>query len=957
MTWSPHHARYAAERLALRHAGNGVERIGDALHDAQVDLNPHQVDAALFAYRSPLQDGVILADEVGLGKTIEAGLVILQHWSERKRHILVICPASLRKQWSQELQEKFFLHSVILESASWNRATKEGASNPFEQPYVVICSYHFAAARAEQLALPHWDLVVLDEAHRVRNVYKPDNKIGRALRSALAGRRKLLLTATPLQNSLMELYGLVSFVDEYAFGDERSFRMQFARLVDTGSYEQLRHRIRPYYHRTLRSQVREYVRYTQRIPITQDFVPGEAEQTLYDRVSAYLQREQLAALPSGQRSLMILVLRKLLASSSFAIAGALESLLGRLRAQLREDNHARTLVERELSEDYEELPDTAEEWNEPPEVLSEADRATLEAESVELEHLCKLAVSITENAKGAALLQALEVGFAKARELGADDKIIIFTESRRTQNYLRSLLAEHGYSEDIVLFSGNNNDPSCRKIYREWLESNWGTDRVTGSRTADTRAALIDQFRRRARILIATEAAAEGINLQFCSLVVNYDLPWNPQRIEQRIGRCHRYGQRHDVVVINFLNRRNAADLRVFQLLDEKFELFSGVFGVSDEVLGAVESGVDFEQRIAKIYQACRTPKDIKQEFDQLQLELEVQIDDAMKQTRDRLLEHFDADVHDRLRINLRQSRDCLGRLEQDLWQLSHHILADAANFDDANLSFELCRCPDALNAVDGQDWLGHYRMVRFPKNAHKYRVQHPLAQWVIENGRSLHTPDAELVIDYPTHRESGGQRYSRIETRQGQSGWLQLDRLTVTSASGDEGHLILVAVAASGAPLDSDSAADLLRVGSQVLGRLSSSAPVELQTTMDAGIRKVLDEITNRNQQYFLEAMEKLENRATDLKTGLEQAIKELDRQIRGQKHEARTTAELQGKLALYQSVNALEKERNLKRRDLFGAQDQIDLDKECLIDEVQAHLEQRMEQVILFRLHWRIE
>ncbi len=112
--------------------------------------------------------------------------------------------------------------------------------------------------------------------------------------------------------------------------------------------------------------------------------------------------------------------------------------------------------------------------------------------------------------------------------------------------------------------------------------------------------------------MIATEAAAEGINLQFCNLVVNYDLPWNPQRIEQRIGRCHRYGQKFDVVVVNFLNRNNAADQRVYKLLDEKFRLFNGVFGASDEVLGAIESGVDFEKRIVSIYQKCRTPQQIE---------------------------------------------------------------------------------------------------------------------------------------------------------------------------------------------------------------------------------------------------------------------------------------------------------------------------------------------------------
>ena len=293
------------------------------------------------------------------------------------------------------------------------------------------------------------------------------------------------------------------------------------------------------------------------------------------------------------------------------------------------------------------MGETADEWTDQDaeEVLTPQDRAAIEQEIKDLESFRQLAVSIQYNAKGKALLKALEVAFAKARTLGADEKAIIFTESRRTQTYLLRILAESPWNEGIVLFNGTNTDESSRQIYKDWLKIHEGTDRVTGSRTADTRAALVDYFREKGRIMIATEAGAEGINLQFCSLVVNYDLPWNPQRIEQRIGRCHRYGQKHDVVVVNFLNRNNEADLRVFQLLSEKFMLFEGVFGASDEVLGAIESGVDFEKRIADIYQRCRTPEEIKASFDQLQLELNIQIDEAMTNTRRQLLENFDDEV------------------------------------------------------------------------------------------------------------------------------------------------------------------------------------------------------------------------------------------------------------------------------------------------------------------------
>ena len=201
------------------------------------------------------------------------------------------------------------------------------------------------------------------------------------------------------------------------------------------------------------------------------------------------------------------------------------------------------------------------------------------------------------------------------------------------------------------------------------------------------RAALVEHFRDHASILIATEAAAEGINLQFCNLVVNYDLPWNPQRIEQRIGRCHRYGQKFDVVVVNFLNKKNAADKRVYDLLAEKFKLFSGVFGASDEVLGAIESGVDFEKRIASIYQKCRTPEQIQFEFDQLQHELETDIATGQRDAREKLLDNFDQEVVEKVRVD---SRNILDRFNEQLWQLTRQLLAQFARFDEHGYSFTL---------------------------------------------------------------------------------------------------------------------------------------------------------------------------------------------------------------------------------------------------------------------------
>jgi SNF2 family DNA or RNA helicase len=558
MNLTPYHTKYFAYELTKRCSSDSLEKLAGAFAGARVDLNPHQVEAALFAFESPLSKGALLADEVGLGKTIEAGLVIAQKWAERKRRILIITPSNLRKQWHQEITEKFFVPCSILETKSYNAALKQCHDRPFEpegKDTVVICSYQFARNKSDEVERVAWDLVVIDEAHRLRNVYKTSNVIANTLRRSLKGRHKLLLTATPLQNSLLELFGLVSFIDERAFGDLKSFREQFSNLSQPYTAEMLKARLKPICHRTLRRDVMAYVSFTRRHAILEEFTPSSDEEQLYELVSEYLSRENLQALPSSQRALTTLVMRKLLASSTFAIAGTLISLSNRLKAKLSQQKNLRPLMD-ELDEDYEGLEETAEEWEdeEPEAPISELERAAIQSEVTELDAFAELASSIEHNAKGAALLKAFERAFTDTAKYGGEPKAIVFTESRRTQDYLLQLLRNSCWGAGLLLFNGSNNDDQSRAIYTDWLKRNEGTDRVTGSKTADMRSALVDYFQKQGTIMIATEAASEGINLQFCSLIVNYDLPWNPQRI----GRCHRYGQKHDVVVVNFLNQKNA---------------------------------------------------------------------------------------------------------------------------------------------------------------------------------------------------------------------------------------------------------------------------------------------------------------------------------------------------------------------------------------------------------------
>ena len=250
------------------------------------------------------------------------------------------------------------------------------------------------------------------------------------------------------------------------------------------------------------------------------------------------------------------------------------------------------------------------------------------------------------------------------------------------------------------------------------------------------------------------------------------------------------------MVVVNFLNKKNAADQRVYQLLSEKFRLFEGVFGASDEVLGSIESGVDFEKRIAQIYQQCRTEDEIQTAFDTLQKELEPQIDESMRLTRRNLLENFDEEVHEKLRINLQESREYLSKYENWLWELTKYYLEPYADFAGNGHSFTLRQNPFPGEVIHP----GPYRIGKNIEDANIYRFGHPLAQCIIEKCKSSALDCQELVFDY-----SGTQRkISILEPLIGKTDWLSVSDLTIESFE-IENDILFCGITDEGIALDAE--------------------------------------------------------------------------------------------------------------------------------------------------------
>ena len=602
--------------------------------ESHIDPNPHQINAFCAAIDAMKTGGMVLADEVGLGKTIEAGLVLRYMLESGAKKVLIALPVSLRKQWELELEDKFDLSSVILDrltvehdAKNWHRklADRQGVM-------IVITSYDYSSKLMKRFPDVKWDFLIIDEAHNLRNLNS--TKRAKRLYALSGGIPKILLTATPLQNSLMDLYGLISFIDPRIFGSEQVFRQRYMKDED---YDGLKRELTPVLYRTLRKDVADYMHFVKRICRTVDFKLSPDEIELYERVNLFLKGDALYSIPASNRGLIILVIRKLMASSSFALVETFEVLKKRLEKLYEGTRSADaqegfdlfwSFVEDEIDESgFEETEDED----------TAAQKTYIQAELDKVNAIIDVAKRIKTNSKVTALKQALEIGFSYQRDNGIAQKAVVFTESKRTQKYIAAELRKSGYSEDnILLFNGDFDDTMTKEIYRAWQVKNFGN--ANYGRSVEYKHAIVDYFKEHAKILICTDAGSEGLNLQFCNTVINYDLPWNPMKIEQRIGRCHRYGQQNDVVAINLLNTQNEADKRVYEILSKKFELFEGVFGASDIVLGALESGTSFEKMVLDIYQSCNTTTEFRKAFDKLDRKLNAKRDKNARKLRSILI-------------------------------------------------------------------------------------------------------------------------------------------------------------------------------------------------------------------------------------------------------------------------------------------------------------------------------
>lgn len=760
---SPHQAKYFAYQIIRKYRSDCVEKVGGTVLDAKIEPKPHQIDAALFALKSTDLKGVLLADEVGLGKTIEAGIVISQYLAEFKYKILIIAPASLSQQWSQELLEKFNVPSLIVVKETLSSINQEVNSKR-----VLIASYDFVHRNREYFD-QEWDLVVADEAHILRNFHKPRQKRAESISHIFNKSKKcILMTATPLQNSILDMFGIISAFDKNFFYSKEAFKERYKRGENTHELSELSDRISTIMKRTLRRDAQKYIRYTNRKAKTFFYKSSPSEIKLQNDIINYLNRPYLFAFSSSiPISFISLLLLRRLGSSTRAIELTLNRIADRLKSNVSNNKHC-------FLSDFFDSSDFTSDTKEQYENIKTQSTVNNEIGSWEEEYHClkgmaSLASSIGNSNKTDALLIALKQGFEQQKEIGAEEKVVIFTEFTDTQEYLFDLLSSNGYKDQIVLFNGDNSSNESMAILKRWVNDPKNSNLITSKKQSNIRKALIEEFRTKKKILIATEAASEGINLQFCSMLINYDLPWNPQRVEQRIGRIHRYGQQHDVLVMNISDENNYAEQHVLHLLDKKLKIFEGVFGSSDEVLGSIEDVNKLENEIVNIFKKCRTKEEIEEAFKNLDKKYFQEKSIEMAKTTTKIIDNLDPKVIDRLKNIDQKSNETMSSFNLYFISIAKSVLQNHATFYQNNYGFKLHSSPD------GNIKIGDYVLKEaLNKNQNQYRIHSDIGEYVLKTAESTEIYSAELTFSLA----KSDLKIKNAHLLRGRSGYLFIDYL-----------------------------------------------------------------------------------------------------------------------------------------------------------------------------------
>jgi len=595
-----HRASTLAQRLRAGEPDDELRSLG-GVDEGAVKLLEHQVDAAHRALFE-LDGTALLADEVGLGKTIEVGMILEEmHYRDTSDTVLVLTPAQLAPQWQGELREKFGLEFVC---------NYDDAFAGFDAHDYVLASIDTAKSdrHRETVLAREWDVLVVDEAHYLRN----ESTDRYDLVDQLAYDYAFFLTATPIQNEPTDLYNLVTLLRPGLFGSRESFDRYFTSENDQTTLvdrEELHARLSEVMIRNRRAETG--VDFTDRVVETRTFEPTAAERRLYEATTDYV---QTAYAESEAQKLVAMLLQKEVVSSPEALAATVRrKLAGADDTDAAEADDAET--ETVDTDGVGTTTDTGDTWaggvaSGPDGVDDSADAAPRRPER--LQSLLETAEAVDSVTKRERLFDVVD----EVRDRITGGHVVVFTAFRATQRALVEALTARGYE----------------------------THTFHGGHGSERKEEIVATFEDEGGVLVSTDAMNEGRNLQFCNVLVNYDLPWNPMRVEQRIGRVHRIGQQRQVYVFN-LALEDTVEEYVLDKLFHKIDLFQQTVGETSQILSGLESdGRRFEDAVFERLVDADSPVELANDFEDLAVDLEEQtaLSQKVEQFNDDVFERFD---------------------------------------------------------------------------------------------------------------------------------------------------------------------------------------------------------------------------------------------------------------------------------------------------------------------------
>ncbi len=791
-------------------------------------------------------------------------LVVVQKWLEGINRIFIAVPnADLLMQWIDTLDRCYTVPYVVLtDREDWEQNRSDETPNAFEQDAIILTTYDFLADQQTSAKEIKWNLTVFEEANALSSVSNEDSKQAKILKEIAENSFKILLTGTPIEKNIMDLYGLMYFIDETVLPDTETYMKRYLRKPE--NYPELAEKVSKYCFRTLRSQARQYAKIPERILVTLEYTPPAKEQKLYDLLYAYVNKENKTAFPEMSSYDLALRLLGLQSSSTAAILQTIKGIIKRL----------------------EHLPDAENELNEFREMESLA-------ESIETDEKAKL------------LLKWLTKIMPLLRRLGANKKAVIFTESAETQKVLYGLLKE---KYRTTVYNGSSD------------------------------YSAIKEFKEDGEILLSTDNGARGFDLQESALVINYDLLYNTLKMEQRIDRCHRLDQQNDVLSVAFINKNNFADVRKLELVNKRFLVSDGVFGVSDAVIGGFTD--DLNAAVSTITEKARTKDQIQSDYFTTLDTHEEENRQLVSDTEDILFTTFTRELANKVRITPQYAAEKAKDINNKLWELVKYFF-EQFNATNSDCYFEIDNVEQTITATNYVElpMLFYYWSnggSRKYKSQKKYGMSSDFKpkygritlSSILGQGILHHlecTDDGTIVVD------------SDIEA-------CHIALYSVEIKPHGKEFAVLIGKTESGEMLSEEECRKILSLPVVSYTEGEHKAPHWLRVSMAASYHKLdycvnTDELLAKETEQITplqaEKIDQMKLQTAKSKAALSRAVDELEKQVRTLENELSTTDDRLTRLRLQKQINTIHKKFMQKQETQFFEEMQFDLELEKDIEE----------------------